>query len=286
MKIAVPKELHDGENRVAMSPDMASRLVKMGHEVILETGAGVRATLPNELYEKAGALIGKDANETYSGADIVLKVRPPIANDQGTDELAMLAAEAAAEHGAGCLDAEHRRQRVDHELRVLHVVRDDARLARDVLEPHLEQLLEDGHEHGRGAALQLGKGRDRLRVDAQLQEQVVGVVHDALGGLSVQHEGGGRAALVAVGPKGQGNAAASKAWPQVAALDADQIPNLLSAMNKANGLGQNWLRAAVDAIVAEREANGEFHSLNEFCRRCLLYTSPSPRDGLLSPMPA
>ena len=59
-------------------------------KVILETGAGVRATLPNELYEKAGALIGKDANETYSGADIVLKVRPPIANDQGTDELGMI----------------------------------------------------------------------------------------------------------------------------------------------------------------------------------------------------
>ena len=90
MKIAVPKELHDGENRVAMSPDMASRLVKMGHEVMLETGAGVRATFPDELYKKAGALIGKDANETYSGADIILKVRPPIGNDQGTDELAMI----------------------------------------------------------------------------------------------------------------------------------------------------------------------------------------------------
>ena len=90
MKIAVPKELHDGENRVAMSPDMTTRLVKMGHEVVLEAGAGARAMLPNELYEKAGAVIGENANETYSGADIVLKVRPPVAKAQGPDELAMI----------------------------------------------------------------------------------------------------------------------------------------------------------------------------------------------------
>ena len=90
MKIAVPKELHDGESRVAMSPDMAMRLVKMGHDVILETGAGTRAMLPNELYEKAGALIGEDANETYTVADIVLKVRPPIGKSQESDELAMI----------------------------------------------------------------------------------------------------------------------------------------------------------------------------------------------------
>ena len=60
------------------------------------------------------------------------------------------------------------------------------------------------------------------------------------------------AALVAVGPKGEGNEAASKAWPEVAALDAKELPALLSAMNEANGLGQNWLRGAVDVIVAER----------------------------------
>ena len=90
MKIAVPKELHDGENRVAMSPDMAMRLVKMGHEVILETGAGTRAMLPNKLYEKVGARIGKDANEIFSAADIVLKVRSPIGNGREPDELSMI----------------------------------------------------------------------------------------------------------------------------------------------------------------------------------------------------
>ena len=57
------------------------------------------------------------------------------------------------------------------------------------------------------------------------------------------------AALVAVGPKGEGNEAASRAWAKVAELGAAELPALLEAMDKANGLGQNWLRAAVDAIV-------------------------------------
>ena len=90
MKIAIPKELRDGETRVAMSPDMVKKLVAMGLEVMIETGAGNRAMLLDDLYRKAGALIGANANETYSGADIVLKVRPPIRQDQGPDELAMI----------------------------------------------------------------------------------------------------------------------------------------------------------------------------------------------------
>ena len=90
MKIAVPKELRDDETRVAMSPDMIKKLVAMGLEVMIETGAGNRAMLLDDFYRKAGALIGANANETYSGADIVLKVRPPIRPDQGPDELAMI----------------------------------------------------------------------------------------------------------------------------------------------------------------------------------------------------
>ncbi len=65
------------------------------------------------------------------------------------------------------------------------------------------------------------------------------------------------ATLVAVGPKGQGNEAASKAWPKAAALEAKKLPALLSAMDDANGLGQNWLRAAVDVIVERSLKNGD-----------------------------
>ena len=90
MKIAVPKELRDGETRVAMSHDMVKKLVGMGLEVMIETGAGNCAMLPDDVCRKAGALIGANANETYSGADIVLKVCPPIRTGQESDELAMI----------------------------------------------------------------------------------------------------------------------------------------------------------------------------------------------------
>ena len=65
------------------------------------------------------------------------------------------------------------------------------------------------------------------------------------------------AALVAVGSKGQGNEAAAQAWPKVAALEATELPAVLTAMDQANGLGQNWLRAAVDAIVDRSLKNGD-----------------------------
>ena len=65
------------------------------------------------------------------------------------------------------------------------------------------------------------------------------------------------ATLVAVGAKGEGNEAASKSWPKVAALGSEKIPDLLAAMDKANGLGQNWLRAAVDAIAERVIRKGE-----------------------------
>ena len=64
------------------------------------------------------------------------------------------------------------------------------------------------------------------------------------------------AALLAVGPKGEGNAAASAAWPKVAAKQPHQIPALLAVMDGANALARNWLRAAVDTIAERAATNG------------------------------
>ena len=52
-----------------------------------------------------------------------------------------------------------------------------------------------------------------------------------------------------VGPEGLGNAAASAAWQKVAAGDPEQLTVILQAMNGANALAQNWLRAAVEAVA-------------------------------------
>ncbi len=61
----------------------------------------------------------------------------------------------------------------------------------------------------------------------------------------------------AVGPEGQGNAAASVAWKQVAASDGKMLPRILGAMNGANDLALNWLRSAVDAIASREIAQGK-----------------------------
>ena len=64
------------------------------------------------------------------------------------------------------------------------------------------------------------------------------------------------AALRAVGPEGQGNEAAQKAWPTVAAAPVQSVPVLLVAMDGANDYALNWLRAAVEAIVQREAAAG------------------------------
>jgi hypothetical protein len=67
-----------------------------------------------------------------------------------------------------------------------------------------------------------------------------------------------RQAVVAVrgvGPNGQGSAAAAKAWPVLAAADADQLPVLLAGMDGASPLARNWLRAAIDPVM-DRAAKG------------------------------
>jgi NAD(P) transhydrogenase subunit alpha len=77
MRIAVPKEITAGEQRVATVPDVVGRLVKLGVEVLVEAGAGAGAFQSDEAYAAAGAKIVADAAGLYRDADVVLKVQPP-----------------------------------------------------------------------------------------------------------------------------------------------------------------------------------------------------------------
>ena len=77
MKVAVLRERAEGETRVALTADVAQRLAKAGHEVTVESGAGVRASVPDAAYEKAGARIAADAASALAGAHVVLLVQPP-----------------------------------------------------------------------------------------------------------------------------------------------------------------------------------------------------------------
>jgi NAD(P) transhydrogenase subunit alpha len=78
LKIGIPKEVYSGECRVAATPDTAKILQKYGFEVLVESGAGVAASFPDEAYTQANCHVLPDAQSLWSTADIVLKVRAPI----------------------------------------------------------------------------------------------------------------------------------------------------------------------------------------------------------------
>ncbi|MEE8364620.1 MAG: Re/Si-specific NAD(P)(+) transhydrogenase subunit alpha [Gammaproteobacteria bacterium] len=82
MKIGVLKEIHEGEKRVASTPEVVEKLIKLGFEVIVESGAGAGANFSDQAYERAGAEIGKNAEATWSASDLAIKVRPPEQNSQ------------------------------------------------------------------------------------------------------------------------------------------------------------------------------------------------------------
>ncbi|KYD22554.1 alanine dehydrogenase [Geobacillus sp. NFOSA3] len=77
MKIGVPKEIKNNENRVAITPAGVMTLVKAGHEVYIEKGAGLGSGFFDEEYEKAGATIVSSAQEAWS-AEMVMKVKEPL----------------------------------------------------------------------------------------------------------------------------------------------------------------------------------------------------------------
>ncbi|GFE51270.1 NAD(P) transhydrogenase subunit alpha [Roseobacter cerasinus] len=77
MKIGTPKEIFEGEARVAMTPESATQLQKLGHECIIETGAGMRAGFADADYEAAGVEIAKTAAALWKAADVIAKVRVP-----------------------------------------------------------------------------------------------------------------------------------------------------------------------------------------------------------------
>ena len=77
MDVGVPRETVSYEKRVAIVPDAVSKMVKAGLGVIVETGAGVGASVTDEMYREAGAKIVDKASDVLGKADIILKVQPP-----------------------------------------------------------------------------------------------------------------------------------------------------------------------------------------------------------------
>ncbi len=95
MQIAVLKEIAAGERRVALIPDTVGRLVKAGHRVAVERGAGNTAHFTDAAYEAVGATLTDGAAATLKEAGLVLKVQPPSLDEarslpQGTTLISLL----------------------------------------------------------------------------------------------------------------------------------------------------------------------------------------------------
>lgn len=91
MKIAIPKERRAHERRVAATPETVKKLIALGAEVAVETGAGVNSRFADSAYEAAGAEIVADLGELLGNADLVLKVQRPLSgSEEGPDELAAM----------------------------------------------------------------------------------------------------------------------------------------------------------------------------------------------------
>jgi NAD(P) transhydrogenase subunit alpha len=85
MRIAVLRERAPGEQRVALVPESVARLTKAGFEIAVEQGAGLGATLPDALYQKAGAAIVPTAAAACQGSHVLVTVQRPAA-----DEIALI----------------------------------------------------------------------------------------------------------------------------------------------------------------------------------------------------
>ena len=109
MKIGVPREVKNNEFRVAITPAGVHELVRHGHEVVIEHEAGVGSSIPDETFVAAGAQILATADDVWGSADMVLKVKEPIAEEyprmqfRGKDQVLFTYLHLAADQA--CTDA-------------------------------------------------------------------------------------------------------------------------------------------------------------------------------------
>ncbi|MEV0330535.1 alanine dehydrogenase [Micromonospora echinospora] len=81
MKVGIPREVKNHEYRVAITPAGVNEFTRSGHQVLVESGAGVGSSITDEEFAAAGAKILSTADEVWDSADLVLKVKEPIAEE-------------------------------------------------------------------------------------------------------------------------------------------------------------------------------------------------------------
>jgi alanine dehydrogenase len=81
MRVGVPREVKNREYRVALTPAGVTELVRAGHTVLVEQGAGEGSSIPDADFTAAGATIAPTADGVWAGADLLLKVKEPVAEE-------------------------------------------------------------------------------------------------------------------------------------------------------------------------------------------------------------
>ena len=81
VKVGIPREVKNHEYRVAITPSGVHEFVRAGHDVFVESGAGVGSSIPDEDYAAAGAKLLSSADEVWATGDLILKVKEPIAEE-------------------------------------------------------------------------------------------------------------------------------------------------------------------------------------------------------------
>jgi alanine dehydrogenase len=81
MKVGIPTEIKNHEYRVAITPAGVMELVRNGHEVVIQEGAGIGSSIPDEDFVAAGAKMLPTADDVWGTADMILKVKEPIADE-------------------------------------------------------------------------------------------------------------------------------------------------------------------------------------------------------------
>src|SRR5690349_11380725 len=79
MRIGVPKEIKNHEYRVGLIPSSVQELVHHGHQIVVQTGAGLGAGIPDSDYTAVGATIADSADQIFAEADMIVKVKEPLA---------------------------------------------------------------------------------------------------------------------------------------------------------------------------------------------------------------
>ena len=80
-RIAVPTEVKNNEFRVAITPVGVNELVRAGHQVFIQSGAGIGSSLSDDDFVAQGATIVDGADATWAAGEIVLKVKEPVASE-------------------------------------------------------------------------------------------------------------------------------------------------------------------------------------------------------------